>query len=205
MTDVRNAIKTAIDLVSLAVRTAPKSGGVDDVLFEDITDSKEKIADEVLRIGQERAKAKADKDFAQAILVDWKSDAEVIRRSDGLVLIGVDGKHAMGANCGGCGFKDCAEFNKNKDELKGVNLPGPYCVFKIMDLGIALGSAAKTLSCLSVDSRIMYKIGVAAMNLGIAKVHPLIGIPLSATGKNIYFDRLDKLQARAFVKDKHKK
>jgi uncharacterized ferredoxin-like protein len=80
-------------------------------------------------------------------------------------------------------------------------LSGPYCIFKVMDLSIAVGSAAKTAMEHNVDNRLMYKAGVAALRLGILKPCDLIiGIPLSATGKNIYFDRPDKLEAWKIIK-----
>jgi uncharacterized ferredoxin-like protein len=59
-----------------------------------------------------------------------------------------------------------------------------------LDLGIALGSAVKIASLLNVDNRIMYRIGAAAMKLKMLKdATVIIGIPISASGKNIYFDR----------------
>jgi len=58
-----------------------------------------------------------------------------------------------------------------------------------MDLGIAVGSAVKTASMLNVDNRVMYSVGVAALRLGMVKGNLALGIPLSATGKSIYFDR----------------
>lgn len=60
---------------------------------------------------------------------------------------------------------------------------------KLIDLGIALGSAVKTASDLNVDNRIMYSVGSAAMRMGIMKSDEVLGIPLSTKGKNIFFDR----------------
>lgn len=57
-----------------------------------------------------------------------------------------------------------------------------------MDLGIALGSAAKQASQLNIDNRLMYMIGAAAETAKLMDADVIIGIPLSATGKNIYFD-----------------
>jgi uncharacterized ferredoxin-like protein len=63
-------------------------------------------------------------------------------------------------------------------------------MLKLLDLGIALGSAAKTAMDLNVDNRIMYRIGVAATRLGYLPGSSVVmGIPLSVKGKNIYFDR----------------
>ena len=67
---------------------------------------------------------------------------------------------------------------------------GPNCVIKMADLGIALGSAAKTASLHNVDNRVMFSAGVAALSLnrleGCAVAYAL---PLKASGKSIYFDR----------------
>ena len=72
----------------------------------------------------------------------------------------------------------------------GKDFVGPNCIFKALDLGIALGSAAKTASIHNVDNRIMYRIGVAAKRMKILpETSVIIGIPVSAKGKSIYFDR----------------
>ena len=59
------------------------------------------------------------------------------------------------------------------------------------DLGIAVGSAVKTAQIHNVDNRVMYSGGVAALNLGLFGKECTVAyaIPLSATGKNIFFDR----------------
>jgi len=59
----------------------------------------------------------------------------------------------------------------------------------LVDLGIAVGSAVKTASFHNVDNRIMYRAGIAAKSLGMIESNIAYGIPLSATGKNIFFDR----------------
>jgi uncharacterized ferredoxin-like protein len=66
---------------------------------------------------------------------------------------------------------------------------GPICAVRLLDMGIALGSAVKTASMLNVDNRIMYRIGVAAREIKMVDWEYVMGIPLSATGKSIYFDR----------------
>ena len=49
--------------------------------------------------------------------------------------------------------------------------------------------ALKTADILNVDNRIMYRIGVAARKLKLIDADFVMGIPLSVSGKNIYFDR----------------
>ena len=67
--------------------------------------------------------------------------------------------------------------------------PGPNCVLKISDLGIAVGSAVKTASIHNADNRIMFSAGVIALQLGILKgCSVAYGIPLMASGKNIFWD-----------------
>jgi uncharacterized ferredoxin-like protein len=59
---------------------------------------------------------------------------------------------------------------------------------ELPDLGIAVGSAAKTASMHNVDNRVMYSAGVAAMKLGrMKKCSVVYGIPLKASGRNVYF------------------
>jgi uncharacterized ferredoxin-like protein len=66
---------------------------------------------------------------------------------------------------------------------------GPICAFRLLDMGIALGSAVKTASMLNVDNRIMYRIGTVARETRMVDWDFVMGIPLAATGKNIFFDR----------------
>ena len=46
--------------------------------------------------------------------------------------------------------------------------------------------------CIFPDNRVMYRVGVSAKRLGLSKGRISHGIPLSATGKNIFFDRTPK-------------
>ena len=62
-------------------------------------------------------------------------------------------------------------------------------MLRLLDLGIALGSAAKTAQINNVDNRIMYRVGVAAKNAGIMESNVIMGIPLSVSSKSIYYDR----------------
>lgn len=57
------------------------------------------------------------------------------------------------------------------------------------DIGIALSSAAKTAGLLNVDNRVQQRVGAAARGLGLIKAEAVLGIPVSITGKSIYFDR----------------
>jgi uncharacterized ferredoxin-like protein len=56
-------------------------------------------------------------------------------------------------------------------------------------MGIALGSAVKMAGILNIDNRIMYRAGVVARQIKLVDWDFVMGIPLSVTGKSIYFDR----------------
>jgi uncharacterized ferredoxin-like protein len=80
------------------------------------------------------------------------------------------------------------DFTEGK-KAEGEDFRGPLCVFQAIDLGVALGSAAKTAGVLNIDNRIMYTIGAAARKLKLLTSDVIIGFPLSVTGKSPYFDR----------------
>jgi len=174
----KEAILHAAKFMLVSARTAPKTGGVDDILTAIVYgEEKEKIAEEMEKIAEERQ------------ISGFTRDAKNVHDSDVVVLIGVRGTKSFGLNCGGCGYKSCKEFENAAKKL-GQDFFGPNCIFKLLDLGIALGSAVKTASMLNVDNRIMYRVGVAAKRLGmLPEASVIMGVPLSAKGKSIYFDR----------------
>lgn len=165
-------------LMLISARTAPKSGGRDDVeTLLVYGEDKDKIAQEMEKIGKERN------------IPGFLRDGKNVRDSAAIVLIGVEGTKSYGLDCGGCGYASCDAFNKTK-RSKGLDFAGPNCIFKSLDMGIALGSAAKTAMDHNADNRIMYRIGTAAMRLRLTKKSSMVmGIPISSKGKAIYFDR----------------
>ena len=181
----KQGVLEAAKMILVSARTAPKTGGVDDILTclvdgEEI----EQIAKGMDNIGEDRG------------IDGFHRDANNVRDSDAVVLIGVRGNKKYALNCGACGFGTCDEFT-HADEGEGMDFTGPTCVFKALDLGIALGSAVKTAGILNVDNRIMYRIGAAAMKLKmLPEATVIMGIPLSAKGKSIYYDRVTQASKR---------
>lgn len=174
----QDAVLQAAKLMLVAARTAPKTAGIDDILAM-IAYGKEKdtIADRMDEIGEKRK------------IERFKRDAKNVRDSEAVILIGVRGSKSIGLDCGACGHRSCEEFEDAAKKF-GEDFSGPTCLFKALDLGIALGSAAKTAGLLSIDNRVMYRIGTAALKLGLlAEATVMMGIPVSAKGKSIYFDR----------------
>jgi uncharacterized ferredoxin-like protein len=174
----KDAVLEASRLMLAAARTAPKTAGVDDILTL-IVYGKEKdvIADKMEEIAGERK------------IEGFKRDAKNVRDSHAVVLIAVRGDRSSGLNCGSCGYESCQEFDK-ADKKLGKDFVGPTCILKALDLGISLGSAAKTASTLNIDNRLMYRVGTAASKLKLLpQATIIIGIPVSTKGKSIYFDR----------------
>jgi len=174
----KDAVLEAAKFMLIAARTAPKTAGIDDILTL-IVYGKEKdnIARKMEEIGEKRK------------IEGFKRDAKNVRDSEAVVLIGVRGSKSIGLNCGACRYKSCKKFEEAERKL-GEDFAGPTCLFKALDLGIALGSAVKIASMLNVDNRIMYRVGTAALKLKmLSDATVIMGIPISAKGKNIYFDR----------------
>lgn len=172
------ALLEAARFMLVAARTAPKTSGKDDILAL-ILYGKEKdaVAENMIEIAVERG------------IQGFKRDAENVRDSHALILVGVRGDRSIGLDCGGCGYRDCKEFGSS-EKKRGNDFKGPMCIFKALDLGISLGSAVKTAAMFDVDNRIMYRAGTAAMKMRLLPEATIVmGIPISAKGKNIYFDR----------------
>ncbi len=200
----KQAVREAAKIIGISIRTAPKSAGIDDIAYKILSDAeKRRVGLEIKRVAGCLQKNKPEK-VKKAIELDWHSDAKAIDASGCLILIGVGGRKAMGFDCSGCGFKDCSEFLKAKSP-ETIFMAGPFCIFQLLNLGIAVSSAAKAASNLNIDNRIMYRAGLAGYRLGFLKgCNPVLGLPLSAAGKNIYFDRIEKLEARELWKQINK-
>ncbi len=167
-------LKTAAELAALSARTAPKSKGEDFIKMR-VIEGEElcRLAQAMVEYGQKTGRSNFDR------------DGDNVKNSSAVLLIGLKDATNCGLNCGACGFDTCKDrVASEKEEFKG-----PQCAWRLQDLGIAVGSAVKTLSMLNVDNRIMYRVGVAARKTGVCDWDVVVGIPLSATGKNIFFDR----------------
>lgn len=157
-------------LMAAAARTAPKTRGMDNIVVLSIDDkeSKERIMQKMREVA-----ARENRGFMER-------DAKSIAASPVLLVIGVASNPA-GLDCGYCGFPTC-EAMKNA---------GAVCSFNSFDLGIAVASAADIAGRFHIDNRLMFSIGRACLDLGFFenKVKQALGIPLSITGKNPFFDR----------------
>ena len=180
MTTEQDAVKTVAGLMVLAARTAPKACGLDSIKTGILTGKDQQaLGNRMISAAKETGM-----DFLRI-------NGEQVKASDATVLIGVEGTKTLGIDCGGCGYAGCAEMVKAQKGKKHRDsaYAGPNCVIKISDLGIAVGSAVKTAQIHNVDNRVMYTAGFVALKAGyLDGCSVAYGIPLRASGKNIYFD-----------------
>ncbi|MDR1496109.1 MAG: DUF2148 domain-containing protein [Clostridiales Family XIII bacterium] len=167
----RKAILNVAYDMAAAARTAPKGRGIDNI-------------ETVILDGEDKETLSAEmRDIHDKLngAGPFGRDAGNIDASEAVVLVGVRNAPTGVKSCGLCGLGDCA----------GAIKAGANCAFNITDLGIAVGSAAAVAMDRRIDNRIMFTAGKAAMKLSIfsEKVKVAYGIPLSASGKSIFFDR----------------
>lgn len=157
-------------LMAAAARTAPKTRGIDNVRLLAIEDktTKDRLAGKMRQLAKSENRPTFDR------------DAGNVDSSAAVVLIGVESNPA-GLNCGYCGHGKC-------DQVQSAN---GICAFNTIDLGIAASSAASVAADSRVDTRLMFSIGRAALEMDLFKdkVKLALGIPLSVTGKSPFFDR----------------
>ncbi|HET9571076.1 MAG TPA: DUF2148 domain-containing protein [Bacteroidales bacterium] len=156
----------------IAARTAPKGKGVDNL--EAIL-----ISGDDLQILADAMESSVEKHGRMFFL----RDAANIRVAQAVVVLGTR-LCTMNLNCGYCGYPTCNAKIKAGDQFP--------CAFPINDLGIAIGSACATAADLRVDTRVMFSAGTTAMELGWlgTEVKAAFAIPISATSKNPFFDRV---------------
>jgi uncharacterized ferredoxin-like protein len=175
-TAVAAGVETVAQLMAIAATTAPKTAGQDFVRAKILHgEALKQLGQAMIAFGERVGKGNFDR------------DGENVLKSDAVVLIGLEEPEHVGLDCGACGYEDCALLEAQPPV--DVEFKGPTCAYRLLDMGIALGSAVKTASLFNVDNRIMYRIGAAARDAGMVDWDFVMGIPLSVSGKSIFFDR----------------
>ena len=161
--------QAAVAMVGRA-KTAPKARGIDHLVY--------RIAekDDVAALSREIERLGMEKDVPFFI-----RDSRNIQDLDYIILIGAKDLARGVPQCGFCGYENCGH------KLKNIG----RCAYDLIDLGLAVGSALSLGQSLGIDTRVMYTLGKAAMSLGyLPEAQVALGIPMSITEKNIFFDRL---------------
>ncbi len=185
------ALRQVAQLCAVAAMTAPKSGGqlflkgakpfIETVIVEE-RDTLQRLAD-WLRARGTRLK--------QPI---WFRDADAAEKLDVVLFIGLAKWYPPVYDCGACGYATCAEFLRAAPQYRTEasedwEFPGPICQLRCIDLGIAVGSAAKTASLNNVDARCQTRIAAAARHLGVIEADLAVALSMSVSHKNIFFDK----------------
>ncbi|MEM4481407.1 MAG: DUF2148 domain-containing protein [Desulfurococcaceae archaeon] len=157
---IRTSLLLAAQLMVVSAKTAPKARGIDNIVSLVLTEREEL-----------EGLARKMEELAPAYGEFFRRDAESVRNSDAVVIIG--GK--------------IASLGLSKPEPQKLD---PDIANSLVNVGIALGSAVRTASMLNVDNRIMYSAGIAALALKLLDADVAYGVPISARPKNIYFDRV---------------
>jgi len=167
----RDAALHVVSLMAAAARTAPKTRGLDNIKTVAIDDA----------ASRQTLIAKMREISTSENRPGMGRDAGNIEQVPAILVIGVESNPAK-LNCGFCNHPTCEAL----EAAHGI------CAFNSVDLGIAACSAASVANQFHIDNRLMYSIGRAALDLrlfGTGSVQQALGIPLSVTGKNPFFDR----------------
>jgi uncharacterized ferredoxin-like protein len=185
-----DTVRQVAKLMAAAAITAPKSGGqlflagkhlfIETVIVDDAA-TLNQLAGWMRARGKERREA------------IWFRDADVAEAVDAVLFVGLADWYPPNYDCGACGYATCAEFLRGtrqlRDESHELEFAGPTCNLRDIDLGIAVGSAAKTAAIHSIDCRCQTRIAVAARKLGVIRADIAVALSLSLTHKAIGFDR----------------
>jgi len=172
MDDYSEVAEMVAKLMAAAAKTAPKGMG------KDFLDIRILGREDCVKLGEEMIR------WAAEGRNNFDRDGKNVRDADALLLVGLKDQKGLGLECGACGYA-CAEMSTTD----GKDFKGPNCGMRVLDMGIALGSAVKTAQLHNADNRIMYRAGAAARKMGYTDANLVMGVPISFTGKSPYFDR----------------
>ncbi|MDT4996119.1 MAG: hypothetical protein QOD45_187 [Pseudonocardiales bacterium] len=185
------AVRQVATMMAAAAITAPKSGGqlllagkppfLETVIIDD-PQIRAELASWLRARGKERREA------------IWFRDADVTDAVHAILFVGLAPNwYPPNYDCGACGYATCAEFLHESKKLRRESLEleftGPTCNLRDIDLGIAVGSAARTASLHAIDCRCQTRVAVAARKLGYITAELAVALSLSVTHKAIGFDR----------------
>lgn len=190
--DLRAAtVRQVAQLMAAAAITAPKSGGqlflagkpnfMETVIADDPA-TRRQLAAWMRARGKERRER------------IWFRDANAAEAVDAILFVGLlPGWYPPNYDCGACRYATCAEFLHHTGTLRrqsaDLEFTGPVCNLRDIDLGIAVGSAAKTAALHSIDCRCQTRVATAARKLSLIQADHAVALSLSMTHKAVGFDR----------------
>lgn len=169
---MEDSIEMISNLMSISAKTAPKSMGESflEIISLDKAE-KEILTEEMFQMSDELN----DDSYGY--------EGEIIRDAAKVIIIGLKKHPTLDLDCRACGFKDCDDFAEHR--VEGI-FEGPNCVFHLIDIGMAVGSAINTANRHDVRSKISLKGGLAAKNVGISSSNVCIALMIDLSEEKDY-------------------
>lgn len=185
-----DTVRQVAKLMAAAAITAPKSGGqlflagkhlfIETVIVDD-QDTLEELAAWMRARGKERREA------------IWFRDAEAAEAIDAVLFVGLADWYPPRLRLRRLRLRHLRRVHARDQaaprRVGRARVRRTACNLRDIDLGIAVGSAAKTAAIHSIDARCQTRIAVAARKLGLIKADIAVALSLSLTHKAIGFDR----------------
>lgn len=169
---MEDSIEIISNLMAISAKSAPKSLG-ESYLEITLLDKAEKeiLTEEMFQMSDE--------------LNDdsYGAEGEIIRESAKVIIIGLKEHPPLELDCRACGFEDCDDFSEN--QIKGI-FEGPNCVFHLIDMGMAVGSAIDTAHMHDIKSKISLKGGLAAKNVGMSSSKVCVALMIDLSEEKGY-------------------
>jgi len=115
----------------------------------------------------------------------YSEEGEDIESSNHVILIGLKDHTPLGMDCRACGFDSCddlAKAEENEDIFQG-----PNCIFRLLDLGTALGNALNTAEMFKLDHDISIRGGLAAKHLGLIDTRVCLAVKASVAAEKYHY------------------
>jgi uncharacterized ferredoxin-like protein len=177
---VEQGIDRAVELISMAAYTSFRFNNRNTIKLVSIEkEDLEQIAEYCFSLG----------DMSPLAARDGRNLVQMMKEPCSLLVIGDKRKSDFNYNCGACGYRTCAEMNK-QEEVESLTANGPSCVFKNINLGIAANAAASMAHRLGLYCRVFSTLAFGAKALELIEdVDICISVCVSAGKKNPFFDR----------------
>ncbi len=177
---VGNGLDRAVELMSVAAHNSYRFKDKNSVKMIAVEgEDLETIAEYCFSLG----------DMSPLAARDGRHLVQLMKEPCSLLILGDTRKSEFNYNCGACGYKTCAELNK-EEEVESLTANGPSCMFKNLNLGIAANSAASIAHRLGLHCRVFSTLAFAALALEvITDVDLVVSVSVSVAKKNPYFDR----------------
>jgi uncharacterized ferredoxin-like protein len=186
---------TVAGLCATAALKAPQMTGTTELKLEVLTGEELDPIIEMLGIlGEDNTVCFGDNKTLQACKDKGTVPVVLLMGGKGLGHSGLDW------NCGACGFATCAEHAAYVEEERqkppdfsrpsAFGVPGPVCVWKSIDTGMAMDYACATAAQHNVENRAMASVGVISQALGyLGECEIGIGLCLGPAEYEVYYNR----------------